>query len=70
MPVGESFEVVAYVTVTDQPTGTHLIKVDELGKIDMCFIMPARPDLINPSLSRNRVLLGSIGLEDEIIIAH
>ncbi|KAH0555940.1 hypothetical protein GP486_006117 [Trichoglossum hirsutum] len=69
MRSNKGYEVVAYLTLTDQQSGTHLIKVSDHGEIDMTFRTPMRGDLINSAIIDDRVIKGSIELEESTLIA-
>ncbi|KAH7069378.1 heterokaryon incompatibility protein-domain-containing protein [Paraphoma chrysanthemicola] len=61
--------VLAYLTITDQQSGTHLIKVNERGEMSMIFRTPMRGDLINSNIIDERSMEGIIELEEKSILA-
>lgn len=65
----DSYEIVAYLTLTDQQSGTHLVKVDERGEIDMTFRTPLRGDILNSLMMGDRKITGKIELEEESFLA-
>jgi hypothetical protein len=69
IPSKKAFEIVAYLTLTDQQSGTHLIKVDENGQVDMKFLTPISPDRIDSSILDDREFQGSMELERKAVMA-
>ena len=66
---GGNFEVISYLTVTDQQSGTHLIKVDKDGELNMTFRTPLRSDIVNSVGMDDRTMKGKVALEEKSVIA-
>jgi hypothetical protein len=65
-----AFEVVVYLTITDQQSGTHLVKVNELGAFDITLLTPMRRDMGNPAIGVERRLGGRIQMEERVTVAY
>ena len=65
-----TIRVLAYLTITDQQCGTFLLPVDREGRLEITFKMRLRSDLLNSAMMGDRVLAGTLGLEEEELAAH
>jgi len=64
---GSALKPMAYLTMTDLICGTHLLRVEEDGKIDMTLRAPVRADILSSSLLDNRVVRAKVDLDTEEI---
>jgi hypothetical protein len=67
---GGRAHVVAYLTVTDQHSGSYLVDTDEDGQIFILNTTPGRSDLLHTGYNNMaRAMIGKVGLEDRSILA-
>jgi Heterokaryon incompatibility protein (HET) len=65
----KSVHVVAYLTVTDQQSGTFLIRTDEDGQVDLLLKTPQRSDYICSALLGDRNLRVQVKVEKDSMLA-
>ncbi|KAH8753486.1 heterokaryon incompatibility protein-domain-containing protein [Hyaloscypha sp. PMI_1271] len=69
-PSQKGHRLVAYLTITDQFSGTHLVVADLKGTIDMTFVTPVRGDQVNSANLDDRRIVWRVDLEEEEFVAY
>lgn len=66
---GNGFVVVAYLMLTDQLSGSHLVQVDAQGMIDLVLKTPMMTHMMNSAILAERRIQGKVDFEGTPIIA-